>query len=91
MGLPEPAFYDVNSIAIVPMAFCFPGYTTGGADLPPPPPSWGELLAQGTSNLNSPWIVGSVVYAMSAVLLMVTFIGEAVREAFDPRKYSHYE
>jgi microcin C transport system permease protein len=59
--------------------------------LPPPTPSWGELLAQGTANLDSPWIVGSVVLAMSAVLLMVTFIGEAVREAFDPRKYSHYE
>jgi microcin C transport system permease protein len=62
-----------------------------GFGLPPPTPSWGELLAQGTANLDSPWIVGSVVLAMSAVLLMVTFIGEAVREAFDPRKYSHYE
>lgn len=62
-----------------------------GFGLPPPTPSWGELLAQGTSNLDSPWIATSVVGAMSAVLLMVTFIGEAVREAFDPRKYSHYE
>ncbi len=62
-----------------------------GFGLPPPTPSWGELLAQGTANLQHSWIVSSVVGAMSAVLLMVTFIGEAVREAFDPRKFSYYE
>lgn len=62
-----------------------------GFGLPPPTPSWGELLAQGTSNLQQPWIVTSVVTALSAVLMLVTFIGEAVREAFDPRKFSYYE
>jgi microcin C transport system permease protein len=62
-----------------------------GFGLPPPTPSWGELLAQGTDNLDSPWIVGSVVAAMTVVLLTVTFIGEAVREAFDPKRFTYYE
>jgi microcin C transport system permease protein len=62
-----------------------------GFGLPPPAPSWGELLAQGTANLQSPWIVTSVVIAMTAVLLMVTFVGEAIREAFDPKQFTYYE
>jgi microcin C transport system permease protein len=62
-----------------------------GFGLPPPTPSWGELLSQGTANLQSPWIVTSVVVAMTVVLLMVTYIGEAIREAFDPKKFSFYE
>lgn len=37
MGIDRPAFYDTSRIAIVPMAFCFPGYDARGADLPPPP------------------------------------------------------
>lgn len=37
LGLTEDAFYDQTRIAIVPMAFCFPGYNGAGADLPPPP------------------------------------------------------
>lgn len=36
-GLPEPRFYDRDRVAIVPMAFCFPGQDARGADLPPPP------------------------------------------------------
>jgi microcin C transport system permease protein len=62
-----------------------------GFGLPPPTPSWGELLSQGTENLQSPWIVTSVVVAMTLVLLMVAYIGEAIREAFDPKKFSYYE
>jgi len=62
-----------------------------GFGLPPPTPSWGELLAQGTNHLESPWIVASVVTAMVLVLLMVTYIGEAIREAFDPKQFSYYE
>ena len=37
MGIGREAFYDRSRIAIVPMAFCFPGYDSRGADLPPPP------------------------------------------------------
>ncbi|TDJ21970.1 MAG: ABC transporter permease subunit [Gammaproteobacteria bacterium] len=62
-----------------------------GFGLPPPTPSWGELLSQGTENLEYPWIVASVVVAMGAVLLMVTYIGEAIREAFDPKQFTYYE
>ena len=62
-----------------------------GFGLPAPTPSWGELLSQGTDNLQSPWIVTSVVVAMVLVLLMVTYIGEAIREAFDPKKFTYYE
>ncbi len=62
-----------------------------GFGLPPPTPSWGELLSQGIKELESPWIVTSVVIAMTVILVMVAFIGEAIREAFDPRKFSTYE
>lgn len=61
-----------------------------GFGLPPPTPSWGELLAQGTNNLGSPWIVYSVVVAIGLVLVMVNYIGEAIREAFDPKKFTYY-
>ncbi|RKX34908.1 MAG: ABC transporter permease [Verrucomicrobia bacterium] len=62
-----------------------------GWGLPPPTPSIGELLKQGTANLTTaPWIVGSAFVALVFVLTLVTFIGEAVREAFDPKKYTTY-
>jgi microcin C transport system permease protein len=62
-----------------------------GFGLPAPTPSWGELLSQGTSNLQSPWIVTSVVVAMTVVLLMVAYVGEAIREAFDPKRFTFFE
>ncbi len=62
-----------------------------GFGLPPPTPSWGELLQQGWANLEAWWIVASVIGVMVVTLLTVTFIGEAVREAFDPRMYTIYE
>lgn len=61
-----------------------------GLGLMPPTPSWGELLQQGKSNLDSPWIASSVVTAIVTVLIMVTFIGEGIREAFDPKKHTRY-
>ncbi|MBA3028913.1 MAG: ABC transporter permease subunit [Desulfobacteraceae bacterium] len=62
-----------------------------GFGLPPPTPSWGELLSQGWANMGAYWIVGSVIFAMTLTLLLVTFIGEAVREAFDPKLHTTYE
>lgn len=62
-----------------------------GFGLPPPTPSWGELLRQGTSNLNAPWIVVSAFSALTVVLTLVTFVGEAIREAFDPKKFTTYQ
>ncbi len=62
-----------------------------GFGLPAPTPSWGELLKQGTTNLDSSWIVSSVVVGMIFILIMITFVGEAIREAFDPKKHTTYE
>jgi microcin C transport system permease protein len=62
-----------------------------GFGLPPPTPSWGELLRQGTDNLDAPWIIASVVTGMTLILVIVTYIGEAIREAFDPKKFTTYE
>ena len=62
-----------------------------GFGLPPPTPSWGELLHQGTANLDAPWIVASTFAALVIVLSLVTFIGESIREAFDAKKFTIYE
>jgi microcin C transport system permease protein len=62
-----------------------------GFGLQPPTPSWGELLREGTARLDQPWILGSVVVAMILILVMVTWIGEALRDAFDPKQYTVYE
>ncbi len=62
-----------------------------GYGLPPPTPSWGELLDQGVENLDAWWVAGSVVVMLVLILTMVTFVGEAVREAFDPKKFTVYE
>jgi microcin C transport system permease protein len=61
-----------------------------GFGLPPPMPSWGELLRQGTANLDAPWIVASAFTALSLALILITFVGEAIREAFDPKKFTVY-
>lgn len=61
-----------------------------GFGLPPPTPSIGEILKQGTARLDAPWIVSSAFVALVFILTLVTFIGEAVREAFDPRKFTIY-
>ncbi|MEX0330531.1 MAG: ABC transporter permease subunit [Puniceicoccaceae bacterium] len=61
-----------------------------GFGLPPPTPSIGEILKQGTARLDAPWIVTSAFVALVFILTLVTFIGEAVREAFDPKKFTTY-
>ncbi len=62
-----------------------------GFGLPAPAPSWGELLQQGVERLDKPWIVMSTVTVLSVVLVLVTFVGEAIREAFDPKRFTIYE
>jgi microcin C transport system permease protein len=61
-----------------------------GFGLPPPTPSIGEILKQGTARLDAPWIVSSAFAILVSILTLVTFVGEAVREAFDPRKFTLY-
>lgn len=51
MGVDSETFYDKDRIAIVPMAFCFPGYNAKGSDLPPPPICARTWRAQVLSNL----------------------------------------
>ena len=62
-----------------------------GFGLPPPTPSWGELLDQGLKNLHSPWIAISTIAALMVTLLLATFIGEGVREVMDPKSGSRFE
>lgn len=57
-----------------------------GLGLPPGSPSLGELLAQGKNNLQAPWLGISAFLSLAVMLSLLTFIGEAVRDAFDPRK-----
>ncbi len=56
-----------------------------GFGLPAPTPSWGELMGQGMGNIYSYWLSLSPICALFLTLLLITFIGEAVREAFDPK------
>lgn len=57
-----------------------------GFGLPPGSPSLGELLQQGKSNLQAPWLGLSGFTVIAMMLSLLNFIGEAVRDAFDPRK-----
>jgi microcin C transport system permease protein len=57
-----------------------------GLGLPPGSPSLGELLLQGKANLSAPWLGLSAFAIVALMLSLLIFIGEAVRDAFDPRK-----
>ena len=57
-----------------------------GFGLPPGSPSLGELLAQGKANLQAPWLGITAFVTLAVMLTLLTFVGEAVRDAFDPRK-----
>jgi microcin C transport system permease protein len=57
-----------------------------GFGLPPGSPSLGEILAQGKANLQAPWIGITGFLVLAVMLSLLVFIGEAVRDAFDPRK-----
>jgi microcin C transport system permease protein len=57
-----------------------------GFGLPPGAPSLGELVAQGKSNLQAPWLGMSAFAVLALMLSLLVFIGEAARDAFDPRK-----
>ncbi len=57
-----------------------------GFGLPPGSPSLGELLNQGKDNLHAPWLAFTGFFTIAIMLSLLVFIGEAVRDAFDPRK-----
>jgi len=57
-----------------------------GFGLPPGSPSLGDLLAQGKDNLQAPWLGISAFVVLAGTLSLLVFVGEAVRDAFDPRR-----
>ncbi|EPM99690.1 hypothetical protein ALQ25_04862 [Pseudomonas coronafaciens pv. atropurpurea] len=54
--------------------------------MPAGSPSLGELVAQGKSNLQAPWLGISAFAVLAIMLSLLVFIGESARDAFDPRK-----
>lgn len=77
------------SIAAVVLSLASLDYM--GFGLPDTYASWGRLLNDGLSKLSSPWVVSSAFLSLVITLMLVTFIGEAVREAVDPRRHTYYE
>lgn len=59
-----------------------------GFGLPPGSASLGELLTQGKNNIQAPWLTLTGFFSIAFILSLLIFIGEAVRDAFDPRKVS---
>lgn len=65
MGVTPDQFYDRSRVAILPMAFCFPGYDVRGADLPPPPicaQTWRARVMQGLTNVRLTLAVGGYAH-----------------------------
>jgi uracil-DNA glycosylase len=61
LGVSEAEFYDLDRVAVVPMAFCFPGYDATGSDLPPPPVcarTWHARVMQSMPDLRLRILVG---------------------------------
>jgi microcin C transport system permease protein len=57
-----------------------------GFGLPPGSPSLGELVSQGKNNLGAPWLGFTAFFVLGGVLTLLIFVGEAVRDSFDPRR-----
>jgi microcin C transport system permease protein len=57
-----------------------------GFGLPPGSPSLGEMLSQGKANIQAPWLGLTGFFSIAIMLSLLIFVGEAVRDAFDPRK-----
>ena len=92
----HPAELGVDHRHVHPVLDCERRNGADGARLPrlrlaAADPELGRSAGAGHRNLQYPWIVTSVVVAMTAVLLMVAYIGEAIREAFDPKQFTYYE
>ncbi|AQZ95484.1 ABC transporter permease [Halopseudomonas phragmitis] len=90
-------FRHILPNAMVATLTFFPFILTGGVitltsldflgfGLPPGAPSLGELIAQGKANLQAPWLGITAFVVLSLMLTLLVFIGEALRDAFDPRK-----
>lgn len=90
LGITSAQFYDTSQVAIVPMAFCFPGYNTAGSDLPPPPickATWHADVMQSLPELQLRLFVGG--YAQKHHLGVKTGVNDTVKAwrayASDPK------
>ena len=79
--------------AVVGAIFALTALDYLGYGLPAPTPSWGELIDQALQpeNRDKLWLTFAPFAALTVTLVLVVFIGESVREAFDPKQYSRYE
>ena len=78
---------------VVGAIFSLTGLDYLGYGLPAPTPSWGELIDQALQieNRDKLWLTLAPFGAITLTLVLVVFIGESVREAFDPKQYAKYE
>lgn len=103
-GLPHTkiVFRHILPNALVPIITFFPFYLMGaigvlaaldflGFGLPPPTPSWGELLQQAHQFRWAWWLILFPSLALFSVMLLCVFIGEGVRDAYDPRPVSRMQ
>ena len=74
-----PFILTANIIALTALDFL-------GYGLPPGSPSLGELMVQGKNNLDAPWLALSGFFSLTFILSLLIFVGEALRDAFDPRR-----
>ena len=84
MGIGEDVFYDRSRVAIVPMAFCFPGYNAKGSDLPPPPvcaTTWRTPIAEALADVRLTLLIGG--YAQKWHLRTKTTVTETVERRRD--------
>ncbi|MFH1886254.1 MAG: ABC transporter permease subunit [Pseudomonadota bacterium] len=101
LGLPtwKIIFRHILPNALVPIITFFPFSLVGaigslaaldylGFGLPPPTPSWGELLAQAQQFRWAWWLILYPSLALFVVMLLGVFVGEGIRNAFDPKQYS---
>ncbi len=95
----EIMFKHILPNSLTPIISFFPFSVVGGIGslvsldflgfgLAPPTPSWGEMFNTGLENIFNWWLVAAPLSAMFLTLLMVVFVGEAIREAFDPKVFS---
>lgn len=82
-----------SPFAMVTAIFSLTALDYLGYGLPAPTPSWGELINQAlqVTNRDKLWLTFAPFGALTLTLILVVFIGESAREAFDPKRYARYE
>ena len=82
MSVSRETFYDKSRIAIVPMAFCFPGYNAKGSDLPPPPlcaRTWRKRIMEALPNVELTLLIGGYAQSWHLGLPRTARVTETVR------------